>query len=169
MQNFWQMKTSISRTLAGATCAGMLLHTGCENLSSTENGLIAAGLVGAATGIALGTTGVPAGSAIPISLGAAAGAGALAASVSNYQTSRERRIFTEQQGRDIVAAARARGRQDVPRYILVDTLTTSPKLGRPVMVFDTLTGTVASNRIYYTQQPPGRDGITASPYGRGGQ
>jgi hypothetical protein len=156
-----------ARAMALIVCTVSASQVGCENMSATENGLIAAGLVGAATGIALGTTGVPAGSTIPISIGAGVGAGAIAAGVANYQTSRERRIFTEQQGRDIVARARGRGRSNIPRYILVDTITTSPKPGRPVMVFDTQTGVVAGNRVYYSHQIPDRDGIIASPYGGG--
>lgn len=60
------------RYCATLAAAGSLVTSGCENFSATEAGLLAAGLAGAATGIALGTTGVPASSSIPIALGAAA-------------------------------------------------------------------------------------------------
>jgi hypothetical protein len=142
-----------------AVC-GALVTSGCENLSTTEAGLIAAGIAGSATGIALGTTGVPAGAAIPISIGAAAGAGAIAAGASSMQVAKERRTYTENLGRALVEKARRNGAADIPRYILVDTITTSPKSGRAVLVFDTYQGRVSSDRVYYTSQPPGDGGLT---------
>jgi hypothetical protein len=149
--------------LAVATTLGT---AGCENLSSTEAGLLAAGLAGAATGIALGTTGVPASSAVPISLGAAAGAGALAVLATNQQVGRDPRLFAEQRGQMLVSQARQRGAQDIPRYILVDTVSAQPTGGgRPVMIFDTASGEVASNRLYFVGQPPGPYGFTEVPPG----
>ncbi len=159
--------TPLKKTAYAALYLSVLFQAGCENLSATENGLLAAGLAGAATGIAMGTTGVPAGSTIPIAIGAAAGAGALAAGASNYQTSRERRGFTEQQGQALVMEARSKGYKSIPRYILVDTVTTAPKQGRAVMIFDTVEGRVSSDRVYYTTTVPGPYGLTPSPYGAG--
>lgn len=155
----------ISRLGTCTLAAGALAVSGCENLSTTEAGLIAAGLAGAATGIALGTTGVPAGSAVPISLGAAAGAGALAVAATNMQVSRDQRMFTEQRGQTLVEQARQRGAQNIPRYILVDTIAKSPTAGRPVMLFDTATGKVASNRVYYVGMPAGPYGFNDAPPG----
>ena len=43
------------RYCAALAAAGSLGTSGCENFSATEAGLLAAGLAGAATGIALGT------------------------------------------------------------------------------------------------------------------
>jgi len=154
-----------SRLCTTLAAAGSLGVAGCENLSSTEAGLLAAGLAGAATGIALGTTGVPASSAVPISLGAAAGAGALAVGATKMQVSREQRMFTEQRGQTLVEQARQRGARNIPRYILVDTIATSPTAGRPVMIFDTASGKVASNRIYYVGAPAGPYGFNEMPPG----
>jgi len=155
----------VSRLCTTLAAAGSLGVAGCENLSSTEAGLLAAGLAGAATGIALGTTGVPASSAVPISLGAAAGAGALAVGATKMQVSREQRMFTEQRGQTLVEQARQRGARNIPRYILVDTISTSPTSGRPVMIFDTASGKVATNRVYYVGMPAGPYGYTEMPAG----
>ncbi|MBU3665473.1 MAG: hypothetical protein FGM15_06295 [Chthoniobacterales bacterium] len=145
---------------------GALGTSGCENFSATEAGLLAAGLAGAATGIALGTTGVPAGSAVPISLGAAAGAGALAVAATNMSVGRDQRLLAEQRGQMLVERARQRGAQNIPRYILVDTVSAQPTGGgRPVMIFDTATGKVASRRLYYVGMPVGPYGYTEVPAG----
>ena len=132
------MENSMKRTLRLCTAlaaAGSLGTAGCENFSATEAGLIAAGLAGAATGIALGTTGVPASSAVPIALGAAAGAGALAVAATNMQVGRDQRLVAEQRGQMLVDQARQRGAQNIPRYILVDTISARPTGGgRPVMI-----------------------------------
>lgn len=155
-----------SRTIAALAAAAALGTAGCENFSATEAGLLAAGLAGAATGIALGTTGVPASSAVPISLGAAAGAGALAVAATNMSVGRDQRLFAEQRGQMLVAQARERGMNDIPRYILVDTVSAQPTGGgRPVMIFDTASGRVASNRLYYVGAPAGPYGFDEMPPG----
>jgi hypothetical protein len=158
------MKRSIRLAAATALTASLAL-TGCENMTAGENALIAAGLAGAATGIALGTTGVPASSAVPISLGAAAGAGALGYGVSKMQVNRDQRMFAEMRGQELVAQAYQRGATNIPRYILVDTIAEKPAGGRPVMIFDTATGRVASNRLYYVNMAPGPYGYLAAPPG----
>lgn len=156
----------LSRMGTAFAVAGALGTAGCENLSSTEAGLLAAGLAGAATGIALGTTGVPASSAVPIALGAAAGAGALAVAATNMQVGRDQRLMAEQRGQMLVDQARQRGAKNIPRYILVDTISARPTGGgRPVMIFDTASGKVASNRLYYVGLPVGPYGYTDAPPG----
>lgn len=151
------------RLLATAAALGALGTAGCENMTAGENALIAAGLAGAATGIALGTTGVPVGTTLPVALGAAAGAGALSYGVSKAQVNRDQRRFAEARGQDLVAQARRRGMTDIPRYILVDTIAETPRDARAVMMFDTATGQVASNRIYYVSAPAGPQGWLAAP------
>ena len=158
------MKKTV-RLLAVTASMGALGTAGCENMTAGENALIAAGLAGAATGIALGTTGVPVGSALPISLGAAAGAGALGYGVSKMQVSRDQRMFAEQRGQTLVAQARQQGNNNLPRYILVDTFAEKPSGARPVMMFDTVTGRVASNRLYYVNATPGSGGYLEAPPG----
>jgi hypothetical protein len=153
------------RVLAASAAVATLATTGCENMTAGENALIAAGLAGAATGIALGTTGVPAGSTIPIALGAAAGAGALGYGVSKMQVNRDQRMFAEQRGQTLVSQAYQRGATNIPRYILVDTIAEKPTSGRPVMIFDTASGRVASNRLYYVSAPPGPYGFVEAPPG----
>lgn len=153
------------KALGAAAVASALGTSGCENMTAGENALVAAGLAGTATAIALGTTGVPVGSTLPISLGAAAGAGALGYGVSKMQVSRDQRIFAEQRGQAVVAAARQRGNYNLPRYILVDTFAEKPSGGRPVMMFDTATGRVASNRIYYVNAAEGSRGYVEAPAG----
>lgn len=154
------------RKLAALAAAAAMGTAGCENFSATEAGLLAAGLAGAATGIALGTTGVPASSAVPISLGAAAGAGALAVAATNMSVGRDQRMFAEQRGQMLVAQARERGMTDIPRYILVDTVSARPTGGgRPIMIFDTASGRVASNRLYYVGAPAGPYGFNPVPAG----
>jgi len=153
------------RPLAAAVSVAALATSGCENMTAGENALIAAGIAGAATGIALGTTGVPVGSTLPIALGAAAGAGALGYGVSKMQVNRDQRMFAEQRGQAMVQEAYQRGATNVPRYILVDTIAEKPSGGRPVMVYDTATGRVASRRIYYVNVPPGPYGYVEAPPG----
>lgn len=151
--------------LCGAVVLVALTSTSCENMTAGENALIAAGLAGAATGIALGTTGVPVGTTLPVALGAAAGAGALGYGVSKMQVNRDQRMFAEQRGRSLVQQAYQRGITDIPRYILIDTIAEKPSGGRPVMVYDTASGRVASNRVYYVNIPPGPDGFTEAAPG----
>lgn len=159
MKNFTRFGLSIA-------LLGALGTAGCENFDATEAGLLAAGLAGAATGIALGTTGVPASSAVPISLGAAAGAGALAVAATNMSVGRDQRMLAEQRGQMLVEQARQRGARNIPRYILVDTISARPPAGgRPVMIFDTATGKVASRRLYYVGMPVGPYGYTEVPAG----
>jgi len=153
------------RPLAAAASVAALAASGCENMTAGENALIAAGLAGAATGIALGTTGVPVGTTLPVALGAAAGAGALGYGVSKMQVNRDQRMFAEQRGQSMVQQAYDRGATNIPRYILVDTIAEKPSGGRPVMVYDTATGRVASNRIYYVNVPPGPYGYVEAPPG----
>jgi hypothetical protein len=153
------------RYAATAAVLGSLATAGCENMTAGENALIAAGLAGAATGIALGTTGVPVGTTLPVALGAAAGAGALGYGVSKMQVNRDQRNFAEMRGQDLVARAQQRGVTDIPRYILVDTIAEKPSGGRPVMIYDTASGRVASNRLYYVNMPPGPYGFVAAPPG----
>lgn len=153
------------RPLATAVSVAALATSGCENMTAGENALIAAGIAGAATGIALGTTGVPVGSTLPIALGAAAGAGALGYGVSKMQVNRDQRMFAEQRGQAMVQEAYQRGATNVPRYILVDTIAEKPSGGRPVMVYDTATGRVASRRIYYVNVQPGPYGYVEAPPG----
>jgi len=157
------------RHLAVAASAAALAVSGCENMTAGENALMAAGLAGAATGIALGTTGVPVGTTLPVALGAAAGAGAIGYGVSKMQVNSDQRRFAEQRGQTLVAQAQGRG-ANVPRYILVDTIAEKPSGGRPVMIYDTATGRVASNRIYYVNVAPGPYGFVEAPPGmvRGG-
>lgn len=158
------MKNTLQCSAAAAALVAMTT-TGCENMTAGENALIAAGLAGAATGIALGTTGVPVGTALPVALGAAAGAGAIGYGVSKMQVNKDQRTFAEMRGQELVAQAQQRGATDIPRYILVDTIAEKPSGGRPVMIFDTATGRVASNRLYYVNAPPGPYGYTAAPPG----
>jgi hypothetical protein len=153
------------RFAATAAVLGSLATAGCENMTAGENALIAAGLAGAATGIALGTTGVPVGTTLPVALGAAAGAGALGYGVSKMQVNKDQRTFAEMRGQDLVMRAQQRGMNDIPRYILVDTIAEKPSGGRPVMIFDTATGRVASNRIYYVNMPAGPYGFVPAPPG----
>lgn len=156
------MKTH-ARSLAAVAAVAALTTSGCENMTAGENALIAAGLAGAATGIALGTTGVPVGTTLPVALGAAAGAGALGYGVSKMQVNRDQRRFAEQRGQSLVEQAQQRGARNIPRYILVDTIAEKPSGGRPVMVYDTASGRVASNRIYYVNVAPGPYGYTEAP------
>ncbi|MFM8657544.1 MAG: hypothetical protein ACKOD5_10510 [Chthoniobacterales bacterium] len=153
------------RPLAAAVSVAALATSGCENMTAGENALIAAGIAGAATGIALGTTGVPVGTTLPVALGAAAGAGALGYGVSKMQVNRDQRMFAEQRGLAMVQEAYQRGATNVPRYILVDTIAEKPSGGRPVMVYDTATGRVASRRIYYVNVQPGPYGYVEAPPG----
>ena len=157
--------SQLKQTLTSAAALFALGLSGCENMSAGENALIAAGLAGAATGIAMGTTGVPLSSTLPIALGAAAGAGALGYGVSKMQVQRDQRNFSEQRGQTLVAQAHQAGVAGIPRYILVDTLAEKPTQGRPVMIFDTATGKVASNRLYYVNTPPGPHGFVEAPPG----
>ena len=108
---------------------------------------------------------MPVGTTLPVALGAAAGAGALGYGISKMQVNKYQRTFAEMRGQDLVMRAQQRCATDIPRYILVDTIAEKPSGGRPVMIFDTATGRVASNRIYYVNMPAGPYGYVAAPPG----
>lgn len=130
----------------------ILGFTGCSNLTPTENGLLAAGLTGAATGVALGTTTSPSIS-IPVSIGSALLAGGGAYLYSKNRATIDQRRIAEARARLYYAQLSEEEQQRTNRYLAVNAPNTSKTQGQAVMLYDTQTKS-ASSHVYNMQKVP---------------
>ncbi|MBX9743487.1 MAG: hypothetical protein K2W99_08135 [Chthoniobacterales bacterium] len=144
-------KTSFSigyRSLLALLLLLELAITGCSNLTPTENALMASGAVGAATGIALGASGVNSAITLPVALGSAALAGG-----GTYLYAKNRATIDQRR----IAEARARlyyAQQGAPqRYLAVNAPNGANAQGQSVMLYDTQTGSVG-NTVYDLKRLP---------------
>lgn len=129
-----------------------LVFSGCSNLTPTENGLLAAGAVGAATGVALGTTVSPSIS-IPVSIGSALLAGGGAYLYSKHRATIDQRRIAEARARLYYAQLSQQEQQHTRRYLAVNAPNTANTQGQSVMLYDTQTGAV-SNDVYNVKTTP---------------
>jgi hypothetical protein len=126
--------------------------SGCSNLTPTENGLLAAGAVGAATGVALGTTVSPSIS-IPVAIGSALLAGGGAYLYSKNRATIDQRRIAEARARLYYAQLNEAEQQRTNRYLAVNAPNTSKTQGQAVMLYDTQTKSVA-NDVYDMKKVP---------------
>lgn len=133
--------------------------TGCSNLTPTENGLLAAGAVGAATGVALGTTVNPAIS-IPVSIGSALLAGGGAYLYAKNRATIDQRRIAEARARLYYAQLSERAQNNTQRYLAVNAPNSANTQGQSVMLYDTRTGTVG-NTVYDVKRTPAVGQTTA--------
>jgi hypothetical protein len=139
-----------------------LASAGCENLTPGENAAVFGGLTGAATGIALGASGVDPAIAIPVTAGAAVVGGATAYIVSKQRATAKQKAIAEANARKALAkmeAKKAAGstKAKKPRYIAVDTVADAgnPKNTKQVMVYDTQSQEIVGNNVYNVGKTPG--------------
>lgn len=125
-----------------------LSFTGCSNLTPTENSLMAAGATGAATGIALGASGVNPAITIPVSIGSALLAGGGTYLYSKNRATIEQRRIAEARARLYYAQQGA-----TERYLAVNAPNTANTQGQSVMLYDTQTGSVG-NTVYDLKHIP---------------
>lgn len=145
-----------------------VVAAGCQNMTPGENAAVFGGLAGAATGIALGASGVDSAISIPVTAGAAVLAGAAAYVVSKQQaTAHQRQIalanaqaaVAKMEAKEKKQASRATGQPKTkrPRFIAVDTVAASesPKGTRQVMVYDTRSEQIVGSNVYNVGKTPG--------------
>lgn len=140
-----------------------LATAGCENLTPGENAAVFGGLTGAATGIALGASGVDSSIAIPVTAGAAVVGGATAYIVSKQRATAKQREIAEANARKAVAKIEAKQKSSggtkakKPRFIAVDTVADAgnPKNTKQVMVYDTQSQEIVGNNVYNVGKTPG--------------
>ncbi len=123
--------------------------SGCSNLTPTENGFLAAGAVGAATGVALGTTVNPAIS-IPVSIGSALLAGGATYLYAKNRATIDQRRIAEARAR-LYYAQQAQG--NTQRYLAVNAPNTASTQGQSVMLYDTRAGTTGTT-VYDLKSVP---------------
>ncbi|MFZ4116277.1 MAG: hypothetical protein ACOYK6_06090 [Chthoniobacterales bacterium] len=126
--------------------------SGCSNLTPTENGLLAAGAVGAATGVALGTTVSPAIS-IPVSIGSALLAGGGAYLYSKNRATIDQRRIAEARARLYYARLNESEQARTHRYLAVNAPNTSRTQGQAVMLYDTQTQSMSGD-VYDMKKVP---------------
>lgn len=156
-----------SKILPVAVAASMVA-AGCQNMSPGENAAVFGGIAGAATGIALGASGVNSAIAIPVTAGAAVLAGAAAYVVSKQQATARQRQIALANARAAVAKMEAREKQQSsrgaakpkvkkPQFIAVDTVAQaeSPKGTHQVMVYDTRSEQIVGSNVYNVGKTPG--------------
>lgn len=115
--------------------------SGCSNLTPTENSLLAAGAVGAATGVALGTTVSPSIS-IPVAIGSALLAGGGAYIYSKNRATIDQRRIAEARARLYYAKLNQSEQESTNRYLAVNAPNTSNTQGQAVMLYDTQTHSI---------------------------
>ena len=145
----------IARSLCSLFLITALVTTGCSNLTPGENAALAAGVVGTATGVALGASGVSPGVTIPVTLGAAAlAAGGTYLYAKNRATIDQRRI-AEARARLYYARLNEQQQAQTGRYLAVKTSSDPQTQGKPVMLYDTQTGQTVGNTVYDVKSTPG--------------
>ncbi|KAB2644648.1 MAG: hypothetical protein DVB29_01550 [Verrucomicrobia bacterium] len=127
-------------------------NSGCSNLTPTENGLLAAGAVGAATGVALGTTVSPSIS-IPVAIGSALLAGGGAYLYSKNRATIDQRRIAEARARLYYAKLNESEQENTNRYLAVNAPNTAQTQGQAVMLYDTQTKTMP-NDVYDMKKTP---------------
>jgi len=139
--------------------ASALGFSGCSNLTPGENAGVFGGLAGAATGIALGASGVPSYVTIPVAIGAGALVASTAYIIAKHQASLEQQKIAEQRARlyyaELDAEQKAEMKKKKVRYIAVDTRKDDRIEGeKAVMVFDTQNQQIVGNNVYDVKESP---------------
>lgn len=149
----------VTPLISTVTIVAALGFSGCSNLTPGENAGVFGGLAGAATGIALGASGVPSYITVPVAIGAGALAGTTAYVVAKHQASVEQQKIAEQRARlyyaQLDAEQKAEMKKKKVRYIAVDTQKDKRIEGeKAVMVFDTQNQQLVGNNVYDVKESP---------------
>jgi hypothetical protein len=145
--------TFLTRSLPSLALAIALFTTGCSNLTPGENAAIAAGVVGTATGVALGASGVSPGITIPVALGAAALAAGGTYLYAKNRASIDQRRIAEARARLYYARLNDQQQAQTGRYLAVKTADAPQTQGQPVMLYDTHSGQTG-NTVYDLKSTP---------------
>lgn len=136
-----------------------LTSAGCSNLTPGENAGVFGTMAGAATGIALGASGVPSYVTVPVAVGAGALVGTAAYVIAKHQASEEQKRVAlaraELYYRQLDAEQKTALQQRKVRYIAVDTKKDDKIEGeKAVMVFDTKSQQIVGNDVYDVKDSP---------------
>lgn len=136
-----------------------LTFSGCSNLTPGENAGVFGGLAGAATGVALGASGVPSYVTAPVAIGAGAVAATAAYVIAKHQATVEQEKIAEQRAKlyyaQLDAEQKAEMKKKKVRYIAVDTQKDKRITGeKAVMVFDTQNQQLVGNNVYDVKESP---------------
>jgi hypothetical protein len=152
------MKTSTLQLPVLATITALAV-TGCSNLTPGENAGVFGTMAGAATGIALGASGVPGYITVPVAIGAGALAGTAAYVIAKHQASEEQKKIAQARAelyyKQLDAEQKTALKKKKVRYIAVDTNKESQTTGqKSVMVFDTQSQEIVGNTVYDVKEAP---------------
>lgn len=152
------MKT-LTKIGSCVVAVSLVSFSSCSNLTPGENAAIFGGVVGSATGIALGASGVGSAITIPTAIGAGVVAGSVAYVVAKHQATKEQERIAEERARlyyaQLDAEKKAEMKKKKVRYIAVDTKKDNRIEGeKAVMVFDTQSQQLVGNNVYDVQETP---------------
>ena len=145
--------------LPAAVAAAALFTSGCSNLTPGENAGVFGTMAGAATGIALGASGVPSYVTVPVAIGAGALAGTAAYVIAKHQATEQQRRIAQANAElyyaKLDAEQKAAMKKKKVRYIAVDTKKDNKIKGqKAVMVFDTKSQEIVGNDVYDVKTSP---------------
>jgi cell division protein FtsL len=152
------MKSSTMR-ISAALAVVALATAGCSSLTPGENAAVFGTTAGAATGIALGASGVPSYITVPTAIGAGALVAVTAYVIAKRQATVEQRKIAEARAQlyyaKLDAEKKAAMQKKKVRYIAVDTKKDNRVEGeKAVMVFDTQTQEIVGNTVYDVKTSP---------------
>jgi hypothetical protein len=136
-----------------------LATAGCSNLTPGENAGVFGTVAGAATGIALGASGVPSYITVPVAIGAGALVGTAAYVIAKYQASEQEKKIAQARAelyyQQLDAEQKEAMQKKKIRYIAVDTKPERKIQGeKAVMVFDTKSQQIVGNNVYDVKDAP---------------
>jgi len=139
--------------------AGALMASGCSNMTPGENAGVFGTVAGAATGIALGASGVPGYITVPVAIGAGALAGTAAYVIAKHQASEEQKKIAQARAELYYKRLDAEQKETLQkkkvRYIAVDTKKDSKTQGqKAVMIYDTKSQQIVGNDVYDVKESP---------------
>ncbi|MGH8046098.1 MAG: hypothetical protein ACREKL_02530, partial [Chthoniobacterales bacterium] len=145
--------------LPAAATAIALATAGCSNLSPGENAGVFGTVAGAATGIALGASGVPGYVTVPVAIGAGALVGTAAYVIAKYQASENEKKIAQARAelyyKQLDEEQKEAMQKKKIRYIAVDTKPERKIEGeKAVMVFDTKSQQIVGNNVYDVKEAP---------------
>lgn len=150
---------ALNLRLTSIAIAASITATGCSNLTPGENAGVFGTVAGAATGIALGASGVPSYITVPVAIGAGALTGVAVYVIAKHQADEEQRRIAEARARTYYAKLDAEQKEAMKkqkvRYIAVDTKKKDTYEGeKAVMVFDTQSQELVGNNVYDVKDAP---------------
>jgi hypothetical protein len=145
--------------LPAAAVVAALATAGCSSLSPGENAGVFGTVAGAATGIAMGASGVPGYITAPVAIGTGALVGTAAYIIAKHQATEEQKKIAQARAelyyQKLDAEKRAELQKKKVRYIAVDTKKDDKIEGeKAVMVFDTQSQEIVGNDVYDVKSSP---------------